>query len=68
MAVRQVQPEFAFALLKIEANKDVCYENSSPLPYAVMDGHLETAEAIYSFCSDEQKNAFSGTIESLALR
>lgn len=59
IAARMARPEYALALLENGADVSVRHKNFSPLARALMDGHVKTAEVIYSFCSDlERKRTF----------
>jgi ankyrin repeat protein len=53
MAARRPRSDYALALLEREADTTICHEDFSPLARAILDGHLETAEVIYSFGYNE---------------
>jgi ankyrin repeat protein len=53
MAARHARPEYALALLDAHADITVWHKGFSPLARALIDGHLDTANAIYRFCSKE---------------
>ncbi|RYO35104.1 hypothetical protein AA0113_g639 [Alternaria arborescens] len=53
MAARHARPEFALALLEAGADITVWHKGFSPLARALVDGHLDTADVIYKFCSED---------------
>ena len=52
---------FALKLLKKGADPTVMYDHGfQPLPRAICDGHVETADAVYGFMNSEQRERVFG--------
>ncbi|KAH7067494.1 hypothetical protein BKA63DRAFT_118501 [Paraphoma chrysanthemicola] len=60
IAARNQRSDYALALLERGADTSVHHENFSPLARAILDGYLETAEIIYNFCSDTERQQTFG--------
>jgi ankyrin repeat protein len=60
MAARRPDPIYARILLEKGADVTVSNKDFSPLARAVVDGHLETADTIYEFCTDQQRQQTFG--------
>jgi hypothetical protein len=63
VAAGSSNPIYAKMLLERRADVTVVYMHRTPLSRAVMDGRLKTADIIYSFCTDQNKQHAFGFSE-----
>lgn len=62
-AARQSDPTYARVLLERGADISIWHNNFSPLARAVTDGHPQTAEVIYEYCSEAERQRDFGPNE-----
>jgi hypothetical protein len=55
VAASSPNPIYARILLDNGADVTVAYDNFSPLAISLVDGHLETADTIFGFCTEQQR-------------